>query len=221
LWPKEELEQTGWLKLSLLTLCSTWLAWYVLFSIGWVRHLMPVVYLGSPFLSAMLHDFTDGFKFSTTMRKVIESIRLKPLHGERGRALVATIFVAYMCPITLGQWYRAFPLEGNRAVVDVAEYLNTHASDQDLIETYDAELFFLLNRPYHYPPDEMNLELILRESSTKYTTGYDPLKANPTYLVIGWFSRAGEIYISALNSNKFHRVYRSGLYDVYRRVGRE
>ena len=45
-------------------------------------------------------------------------------------------------------------------VVTVADYFNARTPPEALIETYDSELFLFLNRPYHYPPPQVVVEVI-------------------------------------------------------------
>lgn len=103
-------------------------------------------------------------------------------------------------------------------VVSVANWLNAHAPDNAVIETYDDELFFLLNRPYHYPPDQVSIDITRRtELGQQVTIAYDPLVANPDYLVVGSFSHEAHLYDSVLTSDEFQLLVREGPYDIYQR----
>jgi hypothetical protein len=52
--------------------------------------------------------------------------------------------------------------------------------------TYESELFLLLDRRYHYPPDPVHVELNRRTFLQQdVPIPYDPLAADPDYLVVG------------------------------------
>ena len=101
-----------------------------------------------------------------------------------------------------------------------ADFLNSQTRAGALIETYDSELFFLLNRPYHYPPDQILVELIRRtflyEDNTRID--YDPLGANPDYLVVGPHSKQWRLYEDVLKTGAFHFVRSFPRYVIYERV---
>jgi hypothetical protein len=89
-----------------------------------------------------------------------------------------------------------------------------------LIETYDSELFFLLNRPYHYPSDQVHVQLIRRtflyEDNIKID--YDPLAADPDYLVVGPHSKQWRLYDDVLKVGAFQLVKSYKRYQIYKRV---
>ena len=47
---------------------------------------------------------------------------------------------------------------------------------------------------------------------------YDPLAADPDYLVVGRFARENGLYDAAVGSGAFRLLRRDGLYDIYQRV---
>lgn len=76
-----------------------------------------------------------------------------------------------------------------------------------IIETYESELFFLLDRRYHYPPDQVHVELIRREDlGESRVIDYDPLSADPDYLVVGGWCRYYKCYDSVLTNGVFRLV---------------
>jgi len=89
-----------------------------------------------------------------------------------------------------------------------------------LIETYDSELLFLLNRPYHYPPDQIVVELIRRTFHYEDYTDidYDPLAANPDYLIVGPHSKQWQLYDPVLRTGAFRLLQSYKRYQIYERV---
>ncbi len=103
--------------------------------------------------------------------------------------------------------------------MQVTQFFNTATPADALIETYDAELFLFLDRPYHYPPAQLSVELIRRNSFDPCVPiNYDPLAADPDYLVIGPFSRGWQLYEPILEAGAFRLTRTYGHYEVYERV---
>ena len=89
-----------------------------------------------------------------------------------------------------------------------------------MIETYDSELFFFLDQPYHYPPDYVQTQLNQRMylGRSDIVIDYDPLAADPDFVVIGPFSRGWRLYDEVLRTDVFHPLHTVGVYDLYERV---
>ena len=101
------------------------------------------------------------------------------------------------------------------------EYINKNMPPAAVIETYDAELFFFLRHRYHYPPDQVHVELIRqKERGETPAVDYDPLKADPDYLVVGPWCSYYKCYDSVLTGSAFRFVTRFGPYQIFERVGR-
>jgi len=93
---------------------------------------------------------------------------------------------------------------------------NTSTLPNALIETYESELHFFLQRPYHYPSDQLNVALIRRTSiGETIPLDYDPLAANPDYVVIGPFGANFNLYDEILQRGKIRLIHREGPYAVY------
>ncbi len=214
---RQEDEHKELVRLALLSLAGSWLAWFSLLSVGWTRYLFPVTFVGSLFVSSMLYDLTLGFNLHSTLETVRRAFRT--LHFDRPSlgGIVALLIIAFYVPLGLQQLSRL--QREDTAAVQVAQLLNSITSPNALIESYDDELFFLLNRRYHYPPDQMSVEIAKRvELGWDVPLIYDPLKTDPDYLVVGTFGRESELYRSVLATNEFRLLDRVGRYDVYERV---
>ena len=115
--------------------------------------------------------------------------------------------------------YESYFVKADASALEVVDFLNTRTSSDSIIETYDSELFFLLNRPYHYPPDQIHVELNRRTFLKQHLSiDYDPLAADPDYLVVGPYSKLWKLYDRAVQSGSFRLVQPYGRYDVYQRV---
>jgi hypothetical protein len=80
-------------------------------------------------------------------------------------------------------------------------------------------LHFLLDRRYHYPPDQTHVELNRRSLLGQDTpVAYEPPAVSPSYLVVGRFAAGNRLYDTALASGAFREVMQDGRYTVYERV---
>ncbi|MBN1146695.1 MAG: hypothetical protein JXA78_05530 [Anaerolineales bacterium] len=213
------------IRWALLGLAGGWLAWYLALGMYWDRYAFPALFVGGVFASALLYDLTKGFNLRAAFtqaggifrpQKSQRVDRRQLLVGARSFALllwglitvVSTVFILF---------FMYFPLERVSAS-EVASYLNEHTDPGTLIETYESELFMFLDRAYHYPPDQISLELVRRKDiDPTASIDYDPLEADPDYLVVGRYSDEWSLYNPWLETGAFRllKVYPS--YRIYQR----
>jgi hypothetical protein len=100
--------------------------------------------------------------------------------------LSAAIAIPTALLVTLGIFFRSYFVEPDDSMLQIVNFLNTQTKPGSLIETYETELFFLLERPYHYPPDPVQDQHVRSNYLSRNTVvDYDPLSADPDYLVVG------------------------------------
>ncbi len=205
------------LQLALFTLTSGWYLWWGLISIGFSRYLFPATFLGSIFVAILAVDL--GRRFRSPARPDEPS---RPLWswrcGLRTRSVLLTgVLIVWMIP-TASVLYWIFIADADASVERAAEFLNHETSPAAMVETYDSELFFLLNRRYHYPKNSVQTQLARR---TYFGQGdevdYDALATNPDYLVVGPQSRLWELYNPVLEAGHFRLIKQYGKYAVYER----
>ena len=202
---------------SLFFLVTSWMAWYLLLSIGWPRYLFVPVFVGSMFAAMMLYDLTSGFSIPATVKSAADII-LHLRFGLRNFYALSAVLLFTLVPLTVINLYIGYA-RPDRSSSEVAELLNTATPPDALIETYDMELFVLLNRRYHNPPDEIQLKLIRRTLlGQDVAIEYDPMAANPDYLVVGPFSRMWQLYDPVLQAGSFRLVLERSRYKVYERI---
>jgi hypothetical protein len=205
-------------RVALLGLSGSWLAWYVLLSVGVPRYLFPATFIGSLFVAAWLSDLTGGFDIVLVLRHA-SALFTKGGARPAARALLVLVLLAATVPITLQTVYREYLLADDRSAQAAANFLNTQTPPNARIETYESELHFLLDRPYHYPPDQVHVELNRRSLLNEVATiDYDPLASDPDYLVVGRFARGNELYDRSIGTGVFRLIHQVGLYDIYERV---
>jgi 4-amino-4-deoxy-L-arabinose transferase-like glycosyltransferase len=209
------------MRLSLLALVVVWWGWYLFLSVGVIRYIFPAYVLSSVFQAALLAQLTGGFDLRATLGAVAGLLRRQRPLGAGAGALLAVLIVSIWCTGTIlfmSAYYRSL---GDYSLERTARFLNTQTPPDALIESYDTELFTLLDRPYHYPPDQVHVELIVStQHGRPVELTYDPLAADPDYLVIGAFGRHNVLYDQTLAGDDWRLVFRDGLYDVYQRVRR-
>lgn len=214
----EETPQAKYLvRLALLGLSASWLAWYTVLSVGVPRYLYPATFFGSVFVAALLDDMTGGFALGTSLQRASLLLR-----GRLGWQIVGTwlmlLVLPLMCAITLFTLNRYYVMNTNTSAQQTAAWL-ANAPLPGTVETYESELHFLLDRPYHYPPDQLHIELnhrsLLHED---VLIDYNPLAADPDYLVVGQFARENHLYDLVIQRGDFRPIQTFGSYIVYERA---
>ena len=213
------LDLPAFLRLSLWTLTASWLTWYVMLSVGWPRYLFPPAVLGSVYVAALLLECLPGLDLREAVRHLARALARRRMGGDALRAAVALWLIALAVPLSVHLLRVTFSQDPNSAVLRTTDYLNASAGRVDVIETYDSELLFLLERPYHYPPDQVQVELNRRTFlGQDVEIPYDPLIADPDYLVVGRHSRMWGLYAPVTAAGEFELVATFDPYQVYRRV---
>jgi hypothetical protein len=206
-------------RFSFLALVASWLAWYLFLSLGWPRYLLPPVFLGSIFVGAMLYDWTAKFRLGATVERAASVLRSLRFSQTNVAALAAVVLIAMSAGRTLTVLYEAYVLDADGSIKEAVAFLNTKTPPDSLIETYESELFVFLERRYHYPPDQIHVELIRKFSlGENVKIDYDPLAADPDYLVVGSQNSFWEFYDPHLKSGAFRLVQSYSRYDIYERV---
>ncbi len=184
--------ETGMARLSLLVLSSSWLVWYVFLSVGFMRYLFPSTFLASVFVAHMLHSLTDGFA----------PVPLS-LSRKSASVLFALALIAWTVPLTLYGLFRSYRSDRGDSVGLVASFVNSQTPPDAVIETGEAEIFFLLERRYVFGLERFPVSL--------------PLDTNADYLVIGPMVKAVAGDREILGRGHFKPVTSFGPYDIYRR----
>jgi 4-amino-4-deoxy-L-arabinose transferase-like glycosyltransferase len=204
--------------LGLFVLAATWLAWFVFFSVAWSRYLFPVALVGSMFVAVLI--LVEGGRCGVTFFAQQGRTELvSPGPPRATRLTVPATIVLALFPFGL----RTVVLLFNGSLSDssvkaAARYVDDQTPTDAIIETYDAELWFLIHRRYHYPPDQIHVDLIRRTFlGETVTIAYDPLPADPDFLVVGPQSKMWHLYDSILAGPAFRHVRTQGVYDIYRR----
>jgi len=214
---------------ALMVFSGAWFAWYILLAIYWERYLLQANFVGAIFASAFLGHLTKGFNLRYLTNQAIGLFNnrrsgqfdIRKVGVSLGSfALIFWLFAAILLTIFFQlTWF----LPSNFSTTqETAIYLNEITTDDDLIETYESELFLYLEHPYHYPPDQISLDLARRKHIDMNTRiQYDALAADPDYLVTGKFDEYGDLYAPWINSGDFQLLKEFSGYRIYERVRRQ
>jgi hypothetical protein len=204
------------LKSALFSLGGIWMCWYLLLGMSWTRYLFPTAFIGSIFAAKFIHDLSGGYNPRYLIREASKLILQSRVNRSTVSSLFIIILVSMTVPVTFNTLIYSYTQGSDHSVFQVVDYLNRETPPDALIETYDSELFFLLERRYHYPPDQSTVGLI----SATYLGGdpfdsYNPLELDPDYLVIGPMSREWGLYDQVINGGKFVMTLDTGRYQIY------
>lgn len=196
-------------RFALLTFSVSWMAWYVFCSVAWARYMYPCLLAASPFVGQFLDSLIQR------SRRALEQRRIWA--GSLATLLTAGL-VIWSGSFTATALLRNFNTR-DTSLVHLAGFMNGLKGGR-IIESFDMEVFFMLtSRNYHHPPDSVQLLLNRRSFLGEHVTvEYDPLAADPEYLVIGPASRGWRVYEKVINGTDFIPLGRAGKYEVYRRV---
>jgi hypothetical protein len=217
------------LRAMLLIFSGSWFAWYLFLSRGSVRYALPAVWVGSLFVAQLVSAILSDFKARRGA---------KTIGGGRPtlRGVSGVLFIGLLAAMAWsnGRWVIAAVNEsllGDAPVQEAVTFLNTQTRPGALIETYNSELFVLLERPYHFPPDQTDVALIRDVTRANFGAAidlspadeallnYDALAADPEYVVVGPANELWRrLYNAALHNNQLRSVYANRMYEVYERI---
>lgn len=206
-------------RCSVLAFAGSWMLWFAGLSVGWERYMFPATFVASIFVGALLADLTQGFALRSNFQQLGRNIQQRRLNRAGAGSLLALFLLLVTLPLGVQSLYRAYAIDVNRDAIDTAEFLNSSTPPSARIETYESELFFFLQRPYHFPPDQLhvalNRQMVLKQTVPVH---YDPLVGKPDVIVVGSFSRMWELYGIVPATPGFRLVRSFGVYDIYERI---
>jgi hypothetical protein len=208
-------------RLAYVILAGSWFAWFVLASVGIPRHMFPPVFLGSIFVARMLDDWTCGFNMRLSLNNAASVLTRLRFDRQKLYMLAAVLLIAWSLSQSIATLVIAHGVTADDSVMEAADYLNSETPIDARIETYESELFFLLKRQVHYPPDQIHVELIRRSVlGPQVAIDYNPLAQDPDYLVVGFINSHWRLYDRYLTEDNFELVKLFKRYAIYKRIRR-
>lgn len=205
---------------SMLVLSGSWFFWYALLSVGDERYLFPSVFIGSMFLAASLEKIVTLTDLAAIIYNTGQALRGKVRSWQQVLSVLAVIFSAATIPVTMMTVAQEYLTKSDQSALQVASFFNLYTDEQTRIETYNSELHFLLNRRYHYPPDQIHIELIKRILSGRFDSKipYDAIEFNPDYIIVGGLPQDWGVYNDLILNNSFYLFKTIGIYSIYKHL---
>lgn len=212
-------KSTEIVRMALWGLAASWLGWYLLLSMYWPRYLFPALFIGNLFAAALIHDLTQSFNLAYTVQHTSSLLAKGAFNRQSFGALLAVLLIAWTCGVSGLILVISHPALSSSAAQETTVYLQHLVPNQALIESYETPLFFLLDRRWHFPPDQVHVQLNRRTLLDAGTLiDYDPLASNPDYLVVGPSAGEWRLYDSVLDGGEFIMLREHPPYTIYQRV---
>lgn len=212
-------EEVVLLRLGLWGLAAGWMGWYLALGMYWPRYLFPALFFGSVFVAELINALTQSLNIPKTVDLASSIFLRKQFNRSTFSALAGIFLMAWFVGVSLLILVISFPSLSSSSVQTTAEYLNKNIPKDALIESYESPLFFLTDLRWHYPPDQVHVELNKRSMIDASTTvSYDPLVFNPDYLVVGPSAGEWHLYDQWVDAGDFKLVAEFGRYSIYQRT---
>lgn len=202
----------------LLLMGITNLVWYVVGSIGTFRYAFPGLTITSLFVARFFYDLTDGFRLhGTVLWKTLRG--QQPILPRNMLGWTMLAWLAVMILLLLGQTMQNIRSQASHTPMVMANHLSMHVSPEVLIETSEAEMGFLTDHNYHFPPPFVQLDLLYNLTGRPSTTPeYDFVETqHPDYILVGREGRWKELYPAEMLTVQGYKLVASiGQYELYK-----
>lgn len=185
-----------------LTLVLADFSWFVLVSVGWRRYIFLGLALSSLLVARLLARVSSDFhlRFPAEARRP-DRTRLAPL-----LRVAVLAWVAIGITVSAATLLRriAFPLPANAAAM--AAYIDANVPPGAVVETWEPEIAFFTDHPFHFPPSALmaNAIAFTHFGAPPPYTSYDALAQRPPYLLAGEFS----VLAGGYDYERVHQLYR-------------
>jgi 4-amino-4-deoxy-L-arabinose transferase-like glycosyltransferase len=198
-------------------LVASWLGWYTFLSVGWAKYYFPIGFLGTLSVAVTLADFSHNLNIRYMAQSLGGSLRHLRPSRQAFQVFLAIVFLLDGGAFTFFLVQHSLT-SASDSVYQVQAYVHQNTPANAVIETYESELLFLLDRPCHFPPD--HLQMLLNRRSIYGIPAeipYNPLEADPDYLIIGPLGRTWQLYDPLLESGEFSQIFAAPGYQVFLR----
>lgn len=207
------------LRLALWGLGASWFFWYMFLGLYWHRYLYPAFFIGSIFASEFLYHATERYDIRKTVLAASSLVRRLELKPRNWAALLVILLTYFSIGFGLLGFFTFGGTEQKSSLDQVTQYINKSLPNKALIETYDSELFFLAPHRYHFPSDLVSMQIVRKVIVDPDTpVDYNPLEANPDYLVLGEYNDYWGLYDEVLQSGIFELEMDFKDYQIYRNM---
>jgi 4-amino-4-deoxy-L-arabinose transferase-like glycosyltransferase len=190
-----------WALLSLAAIGAAHSLWFVIFSVGWVRY-------------AFLIWQTSLVVIALSLLRLL----CPWLNTDGRRAAVTAVGMIALAGFGLLAVTQA---DRDSGYAQTVAYVQTRVPAPAVIESWEWELFVSIGQERVHTPNTSDLSQATRMRVQPDNTErweYDPLGANPDYLIVGQMASWTGIYPPHLIARYFVLEAQYGDYDIYRRV---
>jgi 4-amino-4-deoxy-L-arabinose transferase-like glycosyltransferase len=184
---------------ALLSIVAVMLGWFVLLSIGWARYLFFPLMLTPIWLAGLLSQLAAS---------------ARPWRFDRPIA----IMLAALFLLSNGRYQlNALRSPADSGYAAMRDYLATQVPGDALIESWDWELSIDAGQPIHHPPTTVtnrNTAYIMSRH-TPPPDLYDPLQANPDYILVGPYNTYSGAYTATVAAHG-EEVASFGAYTLFK-----
>jgi 4-amino-4-deoxy-L-arabinose transferase-like glycosyltransferase len=203
-WRARRLSRGSWLVATLTIAVAINTAWFVLLSIGWTRY----AYLG--WIAALM---LSGLALCEGLALADEAA---PSWARRRWRAVAAALVGIAVVSSLGP---VFSGAGSDGAERMSAYIDANIGRGNVVETWEWELSGIgAHTAFHFPGQRyVYLATYQQGRKMPFVLPYDPLQADPAYLLLGPFGRLTGIYPSDGIDAHFDKVTELPPYVLYAR----
>ncbi|MBK7256458.1 MAG: glycosyltransferase family 39 protein [Ignavibacteriae bacterium] len=196
-------------RMMLALLAGSWYLWFITLSIGWGRYGFPAFFLIAPFSAELI------LRLVRAVRGTLSGIATPRIRwGAGGLLIFFCLMAGRQGSVGVQALVQGVPASG---LEETAAFINHATPPGASVETYESELLFLLDRPVHVPPAQLNVDVIRRNwLGGSDTRTYDPLTVNAEYLIIGAFGTG--LYDPLIREGRYVPARRFGTYAIFRRA---
>lgn len=204
------------LCVSLWGLGASWMVWFLTMALMWSRYLFPPYFIGCIFFAAYLDSFTHGFDLRVFVRRTSDFMLKRNLSWLNLQAIIILLGFSILFGETIKSILYNLTTEFPNPAV-AANYLNNNIPRGTTVESFESELYSLAKGiNFHYPSDLVSMQYVRKWCiDPQLEIDYDPMQADPEYLVIGTYAEFWHPYDEVLDSGRFTLETEVGGYKIY------
>jgi hypothetical protein len=191
---------------------------YVFASIGWKRYYFVGLAVSAVFVGKMILDIINGFgdvgKVQAASERIQDEVKVGALRVGLG------LWVTAMILLPLAKNVQLIISPSDDSPQKMAAYLEANVDKNIVIETWEAELGFLTDHAFHYPPNEFLALLnqhVWQDGPPVSQYYVFPSTEIPEFILIGHTGQIAGAYHPELLSSKYSWVFSVGEYTLFKK----
>jgi len=204
------------LRAALWGLGASWLVWYLALAMWWERYMFPPFFIGCIFVAAYLDELTAGFDLRLVVHRISALLMGREFNRLNSQTFVFVIALSITFATTMGTLRDGLVASYPNPEL-ASTYLSNHIPAGARVESFESELFFLAPEVnYHYPSDLVSMQLNRKTMiDPELVIDYDPLEADPNFLVVGPMAKFWHLYDDVTAKGLFLLDADIGGYMIY------